>query len=153
MRRVLDDAEVRALRDAGLTQREIAERLGVTRSAVSKALHRERYREKNRADSERRRDAIRQWARDHSGPCADCGAPTHHPHSKRCPACHQEQLRREAIERCKLFISLRRSGLKNVEIAERCGVPPYVVTTALYQAQHKYGLDVPPSPWFKQVAA
>lgn len=99
-----------------LAVREIAERFGVTSSAVSKALNPERTRERVRRENLRRKTEKQAWARTeegramrqrikdrHRAVCIDCGSKCG-PGSKwegveRCVACEnaQRQRRHEAL--------------------------------------------------------
>lgn len=58
-------AQVSALKAAGMTQREIAERLGVVKSTVSRALNPDTAREYNAAYRRARRSEIRRQQADY----------------------------------------------------------------------------------------
>ena len=54
--------------------------------------------------------------------------------------------KRDPTERQAEVVELRRSGLNNLQIAERLGLSERAVTTLIYRAK-KAGMEVPKSPY------
>lgn len=149
-------AEAARLRGEGLSYPQIGERLGVNQGTAYKWLNPDRQKVYAKRDweSPEGKERRRRW-RETAAPCPDCGGKVSDPRQTRCWRC--EGAHREAVARarCGRFIALRREGLTNRQIAEREGVPDHVVAQQLHRAHSKYGLEVPPPPYWSrgQVAA
>jgi hypothetical protein len=146
-------AEAVRLYAAGLSDREIGERLGVTGGAVWKWRHPERTREINRVMNAKRRVEKREWEHrpENRGNCTECG-------SKRgfgvladgiCQTC-RATLWRQRLER---LVALRREGLTNIQIGSREGIDAGLVARYLYLAKTEHGMEVPPPPYWSRKRA
>jgi DNA invertase Pin-like site-specific DNA recombinase len=143
-------AEAKRMREQGLTYQAIGEALGHPTATILKWLKPEWAKEQNRKQNAKRGPAKRAWE---AGICPTCGGHlAAAKKSKRCGHCEREARRREARERTERFIAMRKEGLLNVEIAEREGVPVYVVAQVLSCAD-RYGLTVPRSPYWQRAKA
>lgn len=101
-------------------------------------------RELGRDDSNRRRDKIRAWEREHTTPCVDCGTLTSRGYlsgngsqmpTLRCQNCQNRKLYEDAHDRAERLLQMRRDGLSNIEIAQREGISPENVATSLQRSQ------------------
>jgi transposase len=142
--------EARKLRGEGLSYQAVADALGVAGSTVQKWLKPEWAKKSNA----KRGPAKRAWEANQRADCPNCGAPMQigskmpsHA-SERCAECVRDEGRSRTIR----YIAMRKEGLLNTEIAEREGVRVVVVAAVLSRAD-RYGLTVPRSPYFRQVAA
>lgn len=154
MKRKIDDAAVRSFRDAGLRVGEIARRIGVTPSAVSKALSREMYRAKCRRDNEARRARIRAWEREQERPCVDCCAPVKSSYvgAVRCLSCSRQRTISRGRERTERMLNMRKSGWTNAQIAAAEGVTPQSVASQLQRSRvARYGFEWVRAPYPKRV--
>lgn len=147
-------AKAKALREQGLTYREIGERLDVTSHCAWEWLHPDRVREKNRRQNAKpqRKRAKRAWE---AGQCTRCGGRVAAAKRKEatglCDACAKADKTQAARERTERFIERRREGLLNTDIAAEEGCEPHVVALVLSRAG-RYGLAVPPSPYYRNRA-
>lgn len=89
------------LHEAGVSDREIGECLGVAGSTVWKWRHPERRKEMDKRDRENRADARLQWNRDNAHvPCPICGGPMARATRGRCSVCraNAEHARKSCIQ-------------------------------------------------------
>lgn len=149
------------LRERGLTYKEVGSELGVSPSSafdyvtgkVSEAKRRwvREHPERVRAQNIARNAAKREWE---AGECSKCGGRVADiKRAGRCEKCHHAEERAAAIQRCERLIELRKRGLLNYQIAERENVSTAVVANLLCRASRRYGLTVPPSPYYKASVA
>lgn len=84
----------------------------------------------------------REMAHRRATPCIDCGGPCGREGAERCRRCDRARRSRRARERAEEYLSLRKSGFTNAEIAEWCGVSPNEVSGAI----HRYCPNAPRAP-------
>lgn len=138
------------MKSRGVRAGEIARRLGVSPSAVSKALRPDAARVYNartveRRDRERKRATDRAYEETHRHPCMDCGRPVKRG-VERCQECiarHFAVIRQEALR-------LRRDELlTNVEIARRLGTTRHAINSLFFRLNRE-GVDIGPSPYWRR---
>jgi IS30 family transposase len=137
--------EIQRLRDEGLLLREIGERLGLSKSAVWRALHPEEVRALNR----RRRAAKRENERTRRKACPQCGEPmgagSAGPanRSKGCVRCRRERERAARLVKAREIERRWRAGETAPEIAEALSTTPKTIQVEIFRLRREGLADLP----------
>jgi transposase len=139
--------EAQSLRDGGLLDREIAERFGVTRSAVTKWLNPNR-KEWERTQNAKRGPAKRAWAQANRAACPSCGkpmregsrSPSHR--SKSCRDCEHHRRRQPYLERGKQIEGWWNEGLTYPQLQARLGWTKSRLAVEIHRLRRD-GFDLP----------
>lgn len=143
-------AKAKKLKAKGLSNREVAERLGVTTSAVTKWLNpnTKLWNQRQNASPERKA-AKRQWADENDRPlCAECGFERGAGQQRKnpdglCRACRNDRLRSQHLARCHRIEYLWNLGRTLGEIAEDLGSTPGSISVSMVHMRAEGGWDLP----------